>query len=114
MPRPVILSSGTWGDLPFEEIAQKAADWGYEGLELCGLGDHCEVQRSLSEPNYASEKLALAGRYDLSLPVLSNQRVGQAVADPVDSRHRALLPDYVWGDGSPEGVSQRAAEEMMA
>ena len=29
-------------------------------------------------------------------------------------RHQALLPDYVWGDGDPAGVQQRAAEEMIA
>ena len=46
--------------------------------------------------------------------MLSNHRVGQAVCDPIDDRHQALLPDYVWGDGNPEGVRQRAAEEMMA
>ncbi len=27
-------------------------------------------------------------------------------------RHRDILPDAVWGDGDPEGVRQRAAEEM--
>jgi sugar phosphate isomerase/epimerase len=25
-----------------------------------------------------------------------------------------MLPEYVWGDGQPEGVQQRAAEEMVA
>src|SRR4029077_523739 len=46
--------------------------------------------------------------------ILSNHRVGQAVCDPIDSRHQKILPDYVWGDGDPSGVSQRAAEEMMS
>ena len=32
----------------------------------------------------------------------------------IDRRHQALLPEYVWGDGQPEGVRQRAAEEMKA
>ena len=27
-------------------------------------------------------------------------------------RHRDILPDRIWGDGDPEGVRQRAAEEM--
>jgi sugar phosphate isomerase/epimerase len=34
------------------------------------------------------------------------------VSDPVDARHREILPERVWGDGDPEGVSERAAEEM--
>jgi sugar phosphate isomerase/epimerase len=50
----------------------------------------------------------------LNLPVLSCHRVSQAVCDPIDIRHQALVPDYVWGDGSPAGVRQRAVEEMMA
>jgi sugar phosphate isomerase/epimerase len=114
MSRPVILFSGQWADLPLEELAPKASEWGYQGLELCCWGDHFEVQRALSEPDYCQAKLDLLARHDLGVPVVSNHRVGQAVCDPIDERHQALLPDYVWGDGQPEGVRQRAAEEMMA
>jgi len=32
--------------------------------------------------------------------------------DPIDFRHQALVRDYTWGDGDPEGVRQRAAEDM--
>ncbi len=114
MARPVILFSGQWTDLPLEELAQKAAEWGYQGLELSCWGDHFEVQRALSEPDYCPAKLELLARHDLTVPVLSAHRVGQAVCDPIDARHRRLLPDYVWGDGSPEEVRQRAVEEMTA
>jgi sugar phosphate isomerase/epimerase len=114
MARPVILFGGQWADLPLGELAQKAAEWGYQGLELTCWGDHFEVQRALSEADYCQNKLDLLARHDLSVPVLSNHRVGQAVCDPIDARHQALLPEYVWGDGDPEGVRQRAAEEMMA
>ena len=39
--------------------------------------------------------------------------MGQAVCDdPIDARHRAILPGRIWGDGDPEGVRRRAAEEM--
>jgi sugar phosphate isomerase/epimerase len=38
--------------------------------------------------------------------------VGQAVCDNIDERHKAILPDEVWGDGDPEGVRQRAAENL--
>ena len=37
---------------------------------------------------------------------------GQAILDRVDSRHKAILPAHVWGDGDPAGVSARAAEEL--
>jgi sugar phosphate isomerase/epimerase len=114
MARPVILFSGPWADLPLEELIPKAAEWGYQGLDLCCWGDHFEVQRALSEPDYCQGKLDLVNHHELSVAVVSNHRVGQAVCDVIDARHRSLLPDYVWGDGSPEGVRQRAAEEMMA
>jgi sugar phosphate isomerase/epimerase len=114
MPRPVILFSGQWTDLPLEELAQKANDWGYQGLELSCWGDHFEVQRALSESDYCQKKLDLLGRYDLQLAVLSCHRVGQAVCDRIEPRHQRILPDYVWGDGAPEGVGQRAAEEIVA
>lgn len=114
MPRPVLLFSGPWTDLPLEELAARAADWGYQGLELACWGDHLEVQRALSEKNYCSGRLDLLSRHDLQVPVVSNHRVGQALGDRIDERHRDLVPDYVWGDGQPEGVQQRAAEELMA
>jgi sugar phosphate isomerase/epimerase len=114
MPRPVLLYSGAFADLPLEEVAQKASDRGYQGLELCCWGDHFEVQRALSEADYCSQKLELLARYELTVPVLSNHRVGQAVCDSIDARHQPLLPDYVWGDGDPAGVNERAEEEMLA
>jgi sugar phosphate isomerase/epimerase len=44
---------------------------------------------------------------------ISNHLVGQAVCDhPIDERHQGILPKRIWGDGEPEGVRSRAAEEM--
>jgi sugar phosphate isomerase/epimerase len=114
MARPVILFSGQWTDLPLEQLAQKAVEWGFQGLELSCWGDHFEVQRALSEDDYCQHKLDLLARHDLHTLVLANHRVGQAVADRIEPRHQGLLPDYVWGDGNPAGVQERAAEEMMA
>jgi sugar phosphate isomerase/epimerase len=114
MPRPLLLFSHNWTDLTLEDLAGKASEWGYAGFELTCWGDHLEVQRAISEPDYCSVKLDLLSRYDLQIPVVSNHRVGQAVCDPIDVRHKALVPDYVWGDGKPEGVRQRAVEEMLA
>src|SRR5215831_14224891 len=90
MPRPILLFSGPWADLP---------------LEVLG---------GLSDDDYCPARLDLLARHDLQVPVIANHKVGQAVSDHVDRRHQGLLPDYVWGDGKPAGVQQRAAEEMMA
>ena len=35
------------------------------------------------------------------------------MADRIDQRHKSILPPYIWGDGDPEGVRQRAAQEMI-
>jgi sugar phosphate isomerase/epimerase len=114
MPRPVILSSGPFADLPLADLAGKAAEWGYAGLELCCWGDHLEVQHALGDADYAAGRLALLAENDLHCPVVASQRVGQAVCDLIDGRHRSLLPDYVWGDGDAEGIRARAGAEMVA
>jgi sugar phosphate isomerase/epimerase len=113
MPRPVILFSGPFADLPLADLAAKAAEWGYAGLELCCWGDHLEVQHALGDPDYSAGRLALLADHDLQCPVVANHRVGQAVCGDIDERHRPRLPDYVWGDGEPDGVRARAAAEMV-
>jgi sugar phosphate isomerase/epimerase len=112
MARPVTLFTGQWADLPLEELAGKAAAWGYDGLELACWGDHFEVNRALAEPGYLSEKRALLDRHGLGCWAIGAHLVGQAVCDPVDRRHERVLPPEVWGDGDPEAVRHRAATRM--
>jgi sugar phosphate isomerase/epimerase len=113
MPRPVILFSGQWADLSLEDLASQAAEWGYQGLELCCWGDHFEVQRAAGEEEYVPSRLELLRRLELDAYVLSCHRVSQVIADRIDDRHRNLVPDYVWGDGTSDGVRERATEEMI-
>ncbi|QXD14035.1 sugar phosphate isomerase/epimerase [Rhodocaloribacter litoris] len=114
MGRPVTLFTGQWADLPLETLAEKAASWGYDGLELACWGDHFDVHRALEDDAYCQGRHDLLARYGLKVWAISNHLVGQAVCDPIDARHRAILPPHVWGDGDPEGVRRRAAEEMKA
>lgn len=114
MPRQLLLFTGPWADLPLDDLAAKAAEWGYVGFELCCWGDHLDVQRGLDDERYTSDRLELLARSDLAVPIVAAHKVGHCVSDPIDERHRALVPDYVWGDGDPEGVNRRAAEEMTA
>lgn len=114
MSRPVILCTAAWADVPLEELAARAADWGYQGLDLCCWGDHLEVQRALDEEAYCPQKLALLSRHDLLPVVVSCPRVGQLLAGPIAAYQRRLVPDYVWGDGDAAGVRQRATEEVLA
>lgn len=112
MPRPVTLFTGQWADLPLETLCQKAADFGYRGLELACWGDHFEVDRALDDPNYVVQKRALLDRYDLECHAISNHLAGQGVCDRIDERHQSILPPRVWGDGVPEAVNARCALEM--
>ena len=54
----------------------------------------------------------LLERHGLGCWAIGAHLVGQCVADPIDARHKGILPPEIWGDGDPEGVRQRAAERM--
>ena len=110
MARPVTLYTLQWGDLSLETVCQKAKEFGYDGVEL-GLPDHVDVRRT--DTAYYQGIKDLLKKYDLRLYAISTHLVGQAVCDNIDERHKAILPDYIWGDGDPEGVHQRATEEMI-
>lgn len=113
MPQPMTLCTGQWADLPLDVIAEKAAGWGFDGLGLACWGDHFEVGKAVPDPGYCEAKRAQLARYGLGCWVISNHLVGQAACDdPIDDRHRGILPGRIWGDGDPEGVRRRAAEEM--
>ena len=112
MSRPVTLFTGQWADLDIDTMCQQAKSFGYDGLELACWGDHFEVAKA--DDAYCQAKRALLDKHGMQLFSISNHLIGQAVCDNIDERHQAILPDYVWGDGDPERVRQRAAAEMIA
>ncbi len=114
MSRKVTLFTGQWADLPVDELLPLVKQMGYDGVELACWGDHFEVGRALEDDAYVKDLWAKLQKHGLSCHALSNHLVGQAVCDPVDERHQAILSDEIWGDGDPEGVRRRAAEEMKA
>jgi sugar phosphate isomerase/epimerase len=110
---PVTLFTGQWVDLPLEEVARRAAEWGYDGLELACSGQHLDVWRAAEDPSYLADRKRILDEHGLQLHAISNHLTGQAVCDdPIDFRHRAIVRDRVWGDGDAEGVRQRAADEL--
>lgn len=113
MARPVTLFTGQWADLTLDELTRKASDWGFDGLELACWGDHFEVDKALSDDNYVQGRWDILNKYNLKCFAISTHLVGQCVCDdPIDERHQSILPKRLWGDGDPEGVRQRAAEEL--
>ena len=113
MARPVTLFTGQWADLPIETLAEKAKSFGYDGLELACWGDHFEVDKALENDSYIQSRKDILAKNGLKYFSISNHLVGQCVAEAmIDERHRAILPDRLWGDGSADGVRERCAEEM--
>jgi sugar phosphate isomerase/epimerase len=112
MSRPVTLFTGQWADLPLAVLAEKCGTWGFDGLELACSGDHFDVVEALRDSRYCASQREVLRAHGLECWAISNHLVGQAVCDPIDERHRGILPPEVWGDGDPEGVRQRAAERM--
>ncbi len=113
MARPVTLFTGQWADLPFEEVARLAAGWGFDGLEIACWGDHLDPWRGAEDDAYIAQRKDVLERHGLRVFAIANHLKGQLVCDdPIDERHRAIVSDRVWGDGDPEGVRARAAEEM--
>lgn len=114
MARPVTLFTGQWADLPFETIAEKAASFGYDGIELPCWGDHFDVAQATGPDAeaYCRSRHEILAKHGLKCYAISNHLVGQGVLDIIDERHKAILPPHVWGDGDPAGVNARAAEEM--
>lgn len=112
MARPVTLFTGQWADLTLDKVAEKAKSFGYDGLELACWGDHFDVERALSEDGYCQSRWDILHRYGLQCFAISTHLAGQCVCDVIDERHKGILPPRIWGDGKPEGVNQRAADEV--
>ena len=52
MARPVTLFTGQFADLPLTQLAKKARQWGYDGLELACWGDHFDLARGATDLAY--------------------------------------------------------------
>ena len=67
MTRPVTLFTGQWADLPLEEVAKLASNWGYDGLEIACSGEHLDVYRAAEDEDYVAERLAILEKYNLKV-----------------------------------------------
>lgn len=113
MPRAVTLFTGQWADLPLEVMAEKAKSFGYDGLELACWGDHFDPVKAMRDKRHCQSRWEILQAHGLQCYAISSHLVGQAVCDPIDARHKSILPERVWGDGNKEGVRKRAAAEMI-
>jgi sugar phosphate isomerase/epimerase len=98
MARPVTLFTGQWADLPLAELAPKAAEFGYDGLELACWGDHLEVDEAAESVDYCNKKKALLEEHGLQCWAISHHLAGQLVCDILDARHNGFAPEDIAGD----------------
>jgi sugar phosphate isomerase/epimerase len=111
MSRPVTLFTGQWADLTLETLAEKAAGFGYDGLELACWGDHFEVDEAEADPEgYAKSRRDILGKYDLDVWAISTHLVGQMVCDPNDFRTDGFAPSEL--HGKPEEKRAWAVEQV--
>ncbi len=109
--RAITLFTGQWADLPLAELAEKAARWGYDGLELAGWGDHLDVFRAAEDLEYCRGRKAILERRGLRLFAISNALAGQLTCDSNnDSRSDPFAPADCAGD--PEKKRAWAIESM--
>lgn len=110
MTRPVTLFTGQWADLPFEDLCELAQKMGFEGLELACWGDHCDVRKAATDPEYVKQRKATLKKYGLKCWALGSHLAGQCVGDDWDPRLDGFAPDSV--KGKPEAIRAWAIEEM--
>ncbi len=110
MARNVTLFTGQWADLPVEDLTQKAADWGYDGLELACWGDHFDPAKGAESVNYCDEKKALLAKQGLKCWAISNHLAGQCVLDNIDERHNGFAPPDC--AGNPDAIRSWAVGSL--
>lgn len=111
MARPVTLFTGQWADLPLAELAPKAKDYGYDGLELACWGDHLSTARAAEDLGYCAQQKKILADNGLGLWAISNHLAGQLTCDPnTDHRSDAFAPQECAGD--PEKKRAFAINDM--
>jgi sugar phosphate isomerase/epimerase len=99
MARPVTLFTGQFADIPLVDFAAKAAEWGYDGLELACWGDHLDVAEAARSKRYTQSRLDILNKHGLKLFAISHHLAGQLVCDPNnDSRSDLFAPASTHGN----------------
>jgi sugar phosphate isomerase/epimerase len=111
MARPITLFTGQWADMPLEQLAERASEWRYDGLELICLGDHLDADKAAVDQSYCEKQLKILERHHLKLFAINNAIAGQLVCDPNnDGRSDQFAPARCSGD--PEKKRAWAVESM--
>ena len=114
MARPVTLFTGQWADLPLDELAAEGRRVGLRRPRARLLGRPLRRRRGARATRLLRGRAReLLERHGLG--VLGDRQPPRRPGGLRPDRRAppgASLPPEVWGDGDPEGVRQRAAEQM--
>jgi sugar phosphate isomerase/epimerase len=109
MKRPITISSGQFGDLPFEEFCALVSGLGYDGVEV-SCATHLDVSRVLTDTDYVKQFKAVLDKYKLGLWSISAHLMGQCVGDSWEPRLDNFAPNAL--SGKPDEIRKWAVGEM--
>lgn len=107
--RPITITTGQYGDLPFEELCRTMRDIGYDGLEIA-CHTHLDAHRYVSDGAYRAEISGILDKYGLKVWALGAHLAGQCVGDHWDPRLDNFAPPRL--SGKPEEIRAWAIDEM--
>jgi len=110
MSRPITLFSGQWADMPFEKFCEKAKSFGYEGIEIAGLGDHLDFKKAATDAKYAEERKNILKNAGLKILAISAHAQSQCVSENPGAIPGGL--DISSVAGKPEEIRKWAIQEM--
>ncbi len=97
MARNITIFTGQWADLPFDEVCRKMSGLGYDGVEIACWGDHMDVEKAATDPNYVNEKKRVLQSHKLGCWALGAHLAGQCVGDLYDPRLDGFAPASLAG-----------------
>jgi sugar phosphate isomerase/epimerase len=110
MSRPVTLFSGQWADMPFEKFCEKAASFGYDGIEIACWGEHLDLKKAATDAKYVEEIKTILKNHELKVWAIGTHIIGQCVGDNADARLNSFAPSNL--AGKPEEIRKWAIQEM--
>lgn len=110
MGRLVTIMTSQWADLDLDTMCKIAKEMGYDGIELACQGQHLDVKRAATEPDYAKEVRDTLKKYDLKCEAIAAHVIGQCVGDYNDPRLDNFAPPEL--AGQPDKIRAWGIEYM--
>lgn len=112
MARLVTLMSCQWADMDLDTLCSKAADMGYDGIELAIWGNHLDPIRAVDDDEYVESIKAIFKKYNLVVKALCAHVPSQCVGDYNDPR----LNNFALAElaNNPDGIREWAIRTMKA